>query len=67
VIRRLALLWIALQAEPAWADHPTPLQSVPLSRTAAALTLAAMLVIIVLIGVALIRLFTGARDESERQ
>jgi hypothetical protein len=66
VIGRLTFLWIALQTTPAWADHPTPLRGVSLSRTAAALTLAAMLVIVVLIGIALVRLFMGSRDESER-
>lgn len=65
MIRRLTALWIALAAEPAWGDHPGPLQSVRLSRTAAALTLAAMLVIVIVIGVALVKLFMGARDESE--
>jgi hypothetical protein len=67
VIGRLTFLWIALPTTPAWADHPTPLQGVSLSRTAAALTLAAMLVIVVLIGIALVRLFMASRDESERQ
>lgn len=65
MIRRLTFLWIALQAGPAWGDHPGPLQGVPLSRTAAALILAAMLVIVVVICVALARLFLGSRDESE--
>ena len=65
MIGRLTVLWIALQADPAWGDHPGPLQSVPLSRTAAALTLAAMVVIVIVIGVALVKLFMGPRDESE--
>ena len=68
MIRHLPLLWIALalQATPAWADHPTPLQGMSMSRAAAALTLAAMLVIVVLIGIALVRLVMGSREESER-
>jgi hypothetical protein len=67
VIRRLTILWIALQAGPAWGDHPGPLQSAPLSRTAAALILAAMVVIVLVIGVALVKLLRGSGDESERQ
>lgn len=65
MIRRLTVLWIALQADPAWGDHSTPLQAVAMSRTAAALTLAALLVVVIVIGVAVARVFMASRDESE--